>query len=106
MAQKLKRIDFLGAILLGLTILFFLLPLEIAGSMVPWTHPLVGSLFGASIATALIYMLYEELCASEPILSPRLLATRSVLVSNIIMFCQAAAQLGVRSIEPFQHGRC
>jgi MFS family permease len=99
MLEKLGRIDFVGSLLLGLAILLFLLPLEIGGTFVPWGHPLVVGLFAGSLMLIVFYILYEELWAKEPILSPRLLATRSVLVSNIIMFCQAAAQLGVSTFE-------
>jgi hypothetical protein len=99
--EKLDRIDFIGAILLGFAILLCLLPLEIGGTLVPWNHPVIYILFAASVAIAVLYVLFEERWAKEPILSPRLLASRNVLASNVILFCQAAAQLGVSEVEHF-----
>lgn len=102
---RVSRIDFIGAILLGCTILVVLLPLEIGGNFVPWSHPIVGCLFAASFVGLVLWILWEELYSSEPILSPRLLVKRSVLFSNAIMFCQAAAQLGVSLLSLLQRIR-
>jgi hypothetical protein len=66
---------------------------------VPWSHPLIYTLFVTSVLTAILYILYEEFWAKEPILTPRLLASRNVLVPNIVLFCQAAAQLGVSNLQ-------
>jgi hypothetical protein len=93
--EKLARIDFVGSLLLGCAILLLLFPLEMGGTLLPWTHPALGVLFAGSLVVGVAYVLYEELGAAEPILAPRLLAKRCVLVSNAVMFCQAAAQLGV-----------
>jgi len=60
----------------------------------------VGCLFAASFVGLVLWILWEELYSSEPILSPRLLVKRSVLFSNAIMFCQAAAQLGMMYTVP------
>lgn len=40
-AGKLKRVDFLGAVTLIMTLVTFLLGLNTGGNQVPWTHPLV-----------------------------------------------------------------
>ncbi|KFX92843.1 hypothetical protein V490_05152 [Pseudogymnoascus sp. VKM F-3557] len=54
--SKLARIDFAGAFLLAATILLFLLPLEITGVKIPWTHPLVLVLFASSITTGVFFV--------------------------------------------------
>lgn len=98
--SRLRRIDFVGAVLLGCGILLSLLPLEIGGTMLPWSHATIRILFTASVLCLLFWVVYEERYATEPILSPRLLMKRNVLVSNAIMFFQAAAQLGMMYTIP------
>ena len=51
--QFLARIDFLGAALLALLILTFLLPIQLGGSKLPWSHPFNPVLFDISAVLAL-----------------------------------------------------
>ncbi|CAJ2513180.1 Uu.00g012990.m01.CDS01 [Anthostomella pinea] len=100
MLTKLSRIDFIGSLLLGSGILAFLLPLELAGTSLSWTHPLNYLLFIASGALGAVYFLVEAYWAKEPIMSPSMLLSWDVFMSNTIMFCQVAAQLGMMSTVP------
>lgn len=93
--NKLSRIDFLGSFLLASTILLFLLPLELAGDKIPWTHPLILGLFVAAVITCVLFIAVEESWAKEPLFNIRFLRSRSVVVPNLVMFFQTAAQLGV-----------
>ncbi|KAF2798071.1 MFS general substrate transporter [Melanomma pulvis-pyrius CBS 109.77] len=99
-ARSLSRIDFAGSFLLASTILLFLLPLEVAGKHVPWTHPMIPSLFIASLLVLALFMAVEIRWAREPLMPVRLLLSRNVLVPNTVMFCQAAAQLGMMYTVP------
>jgi predicted MFS family arabinose efflux permease len=98
--EGLARIDFAGGFLLASTILLFLLPLELAGKAVPWTHPFIPALFGASFLVLILFTIIESRWAKEPLLSPRLLFSRNVLVPNTVLFCQTAAQLGMMYTVP------
>ncbi|KFY67157.1 hypothetical protein V496_01731 [Pseudogymnoascus sp. VKM F-4515 (FW-2607)] len=93
--SKLARIDFAGAFLLAATILFFLLPLEITGEKIPWTHPFVLGLFTSSIAMGILFVLVETYWAKEPIFPLHLLGSRHVIIPDILVFLQLAAQLGL-----------
>jgi hypothetical protein len=86
----------MGAFMLSSAILFFLLPLELAGNNIPWAHPLVYGLFILSIAICCLFIFVEAYWAKEPILAIRLLASWNIVIPNTVGFCQAAAQLGVR----------
>jgi hypothetical protein len=100
--SKLARIDFAGAFLLASTILFFLLPLEIAGNKIPWTHPLIFGLFASAIAMGYFFVLVETYWANEPIFPLRILRSRNVIVPDLVGFLQMAAQLGVSGLKaPF-----
>ncbi|KAL4878817.1 major facilitator superfamily domain-containing protein [Aspergillus karnatakaensis] len=98
--SKLARIDFAGAILLASATLVFLLPLELAGNAIPWTHPLVYSLPVLAVATTLLFFFVEQYWAKEPIFAPKLLKSWDVIIPNTINFCQAAAQLGMMYTVP------
>ncbi|KAI0898165.1 MFS general substrate transporter [Annulohypoxylon nitens] len=97
---KLARIDFLGAIFLGSGLLSVLLPLRIAGQKVPWTSPIVPSLFATGAALLALFIVTETRWAKEPIFPLRLLRNRDVVFSYLIMACQTAAQVGMMVSVP------
>jgi hypothetical protein len=98
--SKLARIDFAGAFLLAATILLFLLPLEITGVKIPWTHPLVLVLFASSITMGVFFVYVETHWAKEPIFPLQLLRSRFVILPDLLVFLQMSAQLGVCAPQP------
>lgn len=92
---KLARIDFLGSSLLALFILFLLIPLELGGETLPWSHPIIPSLFAGAIMSLVSLVLVEKRWATEPILDLSLFRQRDVVLGFLIMALQAAAQVGV-----------
>lgn len=97
---SLDRIDFTGAALLALTIMAFLLPFEIRGSNVPWSHPIIPSLFVASLIFGGFFILFEGRWAKEPIFPLDLLRIRNVVLGYVISGTQCAAQLGLMFSVP------
>ncbi|OHW95313.1 major facilitator superfamily transporter [Colletotrichum incanum] len=98
--SPLARIDFLGAALLALFILTFLLPIEIGGTKIPWTHPLIFVLFGAAAVLGGLFAATEEWWAKEPIFPLELLKHRDIVLTFIISGAQIAAQLGLMFSVP------
>jgi hypothetical protein len=96
---KLSRIDFLGASLLAVFILLFLLPLELGGEEVTWSHPLIPGLFVGAVVFLVLFVHVEKRCTKEPILDLDLFKQRDVVICLLIIAFQSAAQLGV---SPFQ----
>lgn len=95
--SKLRRIDFIGAFMLAMTTVSFLLALSLGGQNLPWSHPLVIGLLAGSVALGIFFITYEVRYAFEPIFPPRLLVKRDVATPYAIMLLQTAAQLAVRS---------
>ncbi|KAF4342777.1 multidrug resistance [Fusarium beomiforme] len=93
--ERIKRIDVLGALLLGGSVLAFMVPLEIGGQKIPWSHPLVPCLAATGIILTAAFVLVESRWAKEPIFPLRLLQSGDVTKTYLIAFGQAAAQLGV-----------
>lgn len=98
--SPLLRIDWLGAAVLALLILAFLTPLEIGGTKVPWTSPVILALFGAAALLAALFVVVESRWAREPIFPLALLRQRDVIVSYFVTGCQTAAQLGLMFAVP------
>ncbi|KAK1978154.1 major facilitator superfamily transporter [Colletotrichum cereale] len=97
---SLADIDFLGAALLSLFVLAFLLPIEIGGTKIPWTHPLIFVLFGAAVLLGGLFAATEEWWATEPIFPLELLRHRDIVLTYIICGAQIAAQLGLMFSVP------
>lgn len=76
---KLKRVDFLGAVTLIITLVTFLLGLNTGGNQVPWTHPLVLTSLALSAVFLVLFVYVEVKLASEPIIPVHLLLDRTVL---------------------------
>lgn len=89
---KLRRIDFLGAAVMVAMIMAFLLPVSMGGNQVPWSHPVIPSLFGGGAVLALFFAFIELRVAREPIFPLTLLTRRDIVVPYIILFLQNIAQ--------------
>ncbi|KAL1954176.1 hypothetical protein VTO42DRAFT_1532 [Malbranchea cinnamomea] len=74
-----KRIDFLGAFTLVMTLVLFLLGLSTGGEHFPWSHPVVITALALSGVFLLLFIFVEEKIASEPVIPVRLLLDRTVL---------------------------
>ncbi|KAL0767203.1 hypothetical protein CaCOL14_010053 [Colletotrichum acutatum] len=98
--SSLARIDFLGAALLALFILTFLLPIEIGGTKIPWSHPLIFILFGVAAVFGGLFAAVEEWWAKEPIFPLELLKHRDIILTYVISGGQVAAQLGLMFSVP------
>jgi hypothetical protein len=97
--SKFGRVDFVGAFLLASATLLLLLPLELAGNAISWTHPVILGLPALSFALMLLFVCTENSWVKEPIFAPQILAAWNIILSNTVNFCQAAAQLGVSSSQ-------
>ncbi|KAH7130146.1 major facilitator superfamily domain-containing protein [Dendryphion nanum] len=98
--SKFARIDFTGAVLMTLSILAFLFPLEIGGVKLPWSSPYILGLFGSGLALIALFIASQAYVAKEPILPLELLRNRDVLASMIVMTFLSSAQLGLMFAVP------
>lgn len=93
--SNLARFDFLGASTLGLGTLALMLPLEIGGQKVPWSHPSVFILLAVGVILLGVFFMAETRWAREPIFPLRLLKSRDALLGYFIVGCILAAQGGM-----------
>ncbi|KAG0356713.1 major facilitator superfamily domain-containing protein [Gamsiella multidivaricata] len=80
--DKIKRVDFLGALALVCGLVLILLPLNWGGSTYKWNSPIVIGLFCAGAVVMLIFCLIEWKQAAEPIIPFRLFKSRT----NVAVF--------------------
>ncbi|KAF7542386.1 hypothetical protein G7Z17_g11613 [Cylindrodendrum hubeiense] len=99
-SNSLGNIDFVGALLLALLVLTILMPIEIGGAQIHWTHPLIFILFGIAALLAWFFVVVEKRWAKQPIFPLALLSHRDLVLANIIAFGQVAAQLGLMFAVP------
>ena len=76
-----KRIDFLGAFLLVMTLILLLMGLNAGGNTVPWTHPLVLTTLPLSGLFLGLFVFVERNYALEPVIDVRLMLDRTVLAA-------------------------
>jgi MFS family permease len=81
----LQRIDFRGAFLTALWLVLFQAALNAGGVIVPWSHPLIPTLFALS-AVAFAAFIRVELRAKNPIIPIRAFMDRTVLMSGVVAF--------------------
>lgn len=93
--SKLRRIDFLGAILLSASIVCGLLVLDLGGQRMPWTDPLILALLGASVVTGNLFLLVEGCWAKEPIFPLQLISNWDIVTSYMNLGFQTGAQMAV-----------
>jgi hypothetical protein len=94
-AFQLRRVDFLGAILLAISIVAFLLVLNFASKRLTILDPVVLALCGLWAGSSLLFLLVEAKYASEPIFPLQLLVRRDVLTAYLITGLMIMGQMSV-----------
>ncbi|AEO60122.1 hypothetical protein MYCTH_2129215 [Thermothelomyces thermophilus ATCC 42464] len=97
--SKISRVDFKGSLLFALAILAFLLPVELGGVKLPWSHPAIIVLFGLSPVLLLVFVAVEKR-QGEPILPLGIFQRRDAVFSYAILGLQTAAQLSLMFSVP------
>ena len=93
--SKLRRIDFLGAFLIAISMVALLLALNFASKRLKLLDPLVIGLISLWISSSLLFLLVEAKYASEPIIPLRLLLERDVLTAYLIIGFLMAGSMSV-----------
>ncbi|KAF7718295.1 MFS-type transporter [Penicillium ucsense] len=93
--SRIKRVDFLGAITLVLTLVTLLMGLNTGGNQVPWTHPLVLVSLPLSAVFLGIFIYVEAYIATEPVIPVRLLLDRTVASACLTNWFTTMAVFGL-----------
>ena len=101
--SKLRRVDFVGALLLALTIVSFLGALSLGGQHLDWFNPLVLGLAVASVLLGSLFVLWEVKFSLEPIFPPTLVIQRDVATVYAMAALQTGGQVSVCGRESLPH---
>ncbi|WP_054948739.1 MDR family MFS transporter [Numidum massiliense] len=95
-----ETVDYIGALVLVLTLVPLLLAVSWAGSAYAWLSPVILGLLAAS-AGAFILFIFIERRAKSPILPLHLFANRIFTISNIVGFMLGVGMFGTIMYMPF-----
>ena len=93
--SRIKRVDFLGAITLVITMVTLLLGLNTGGNQLPWSHPLVLVSLPLSAAFLGLFVYIEARVATEPIIPIKLLLDRTVASACLTNWFTTMAVFGL-----------
>ncbi|KAI8363229.1 major facilitator superfamily domain-containing protein [Mortierella sp. GBAus27b] len=95
LSDKLKRIDYLGAILLMCSVILLLLPLSWGGSTYAWNSGIVIGLLVAGFVVAVIFILVEWKVPKEPLLPIHLFRIRNLWSTYGSLFFSGMSFFGI-----------
>ncbi|KAF9162393.1 hypothetical protein BGX21_002448 [Mortierella sp. AD011] len=95
LADKLRRIDYIGAILLMVAVILILLPLSWGGNKYAWNSGMVIGLLCAGFVVAGIFILAEWKIAREPIVPIHLFKIRNLWSTYGSLFFSGMAFFGI-----------
>ncbi|KAF7536396.1 hypothetical protein G7054_g4520 [Neopestalotiopsis clavispora] len=86
------RVDLAGTLLLGLSMLVLMLPLELGGVKIPWQHPMVFVLLALGVLLLGLFVVNETWLAPSPVFPVRMLGNREIFACYLVIGLLAAAQ--------------
>ncbi|KZF26756.1 putative transporter [Xylona heveae TC161] len=81
---KWKDVDFLGVITFVISMVSFLLFLDLGGQKLPWSHPVVIALIAACSVCSLAFVLIEKFWAVKPLIPLWLIRENGVGISCLV----------------------
>ncbi|KAF9935852.1 hypothetical protein BGZ67_002914 [Mortierella alpina] len=95
LADKIKRVDFYGSILLLCTIIMILLALNWGGSKHPWNDSMIIGLLCGGFALAIVFTLVEWKIPKEPIVPVHLFKIRNLWSTYASLFFGGMSFFGI-----------
>ncbi|KUJ08702.1 MFS general substrate transporter [Mollisia scopiformis] len=92
---RLKRIDFVGSLLLAAAIVLLLGALSLAGQSLPPLDPIILGSVAGSVVLGAGFVVWEVRFAREPVFPPRLLVQRDIITPYAIVALLLGAQYGI-----------
>ena len=86
--ERVKRIDFLGALMMIVAITSLLLPISLKTSQdLPWSHPLIWSLLALSGVSLVVFGYSQAFWSSHPIMPWRIIRQKTPLFVSLSSAC-------------------
>ncbi|KAF8420184.1 multidrug resistance protein [Tirmania nivea] len=101
--SRLERVDVAGSLSLVTALTLLLTALNSGGTIVPWSHPLIGISLVLSLAVLGLFVYIEEKVVKEPILPTALLRKKSVLCACLVNWFMVMGVYTVLFFLPILH---
>ena len=97
--DKLKRVDFIGASFLCLTIFTACFVMDAGGSKYAWNSPILISIMAVGVLSAVLFVVSAKR-VNEPIFPLRLMAQYSLITNYLIVMLQIMVQMSLMMSVP------
>ncbi|KAI8379713.1 major facilitator superfamily domain-containing protein [Radiomyces spectabilis] len=98
--ERLKKIDYLGAITIVLSVIAFLLATSLGGNLRSWTDPLVVGCLVASIVLAVLFCIIEAKVALYPLMPWEIISSRTPLACSMTNLCTVMSSTSLIYVTP------
>lgn len=86
LTQRLKQIDYFGAITIVSAVVAFLLATSMGGNLRPWSDPLVVGCLVASVVLAVIFCIVEAKVATNPLMPWHIISSQTPFACSLTCF--------------------
>ena len=98
--SKSKKLDWLGATLLTVSLVLMLVGLICGGNTLPWTHPLILSVLPTSALGFVAFVIVEAKYAEDPIIPVGLFKVRTVTAACLTTWLMSLARFALLFYAP------
>ncbi|KAI8090050.1 major facilitator superfamily [Halteromyces radiatus] len=98
--DRVKKIDYAGAVLLVASILAFMVATSLGGNSRPWTDPLVVALLVVFVVLILFFIVVEKNYAELPLVPWYVITARTPLACSVSIFCSIISSFSSTFLVP------
>lgn len=97
----LRSMDWLGVMFSAMCITTGLGAISLGGEKVPWSHPLIILAITVCVISAIVFVLTERYCATNPLIPPKIVTHNGIGAMCIVQILLCAARFGVGEQSTF-----
>ncbi|KAI9486778.1 MAG: major facilitator superfamily domain-containing protein [Benjaminiella poitrasii] len=98
--ERLKKIDYVGATTIVLSVVSFLIATSLGGNIKPWSDPIVLLCFASSLALVILFCLIEAKYSPYPLMPWEIIASHTPLACSFTNFWCVMATTSLVYITP------
>lgn len=100
LTERLKKIDYLGAITVVSAVVCFMLATSMGGNLRPWSDPVVVGCLVASGVLAMIFCIVEAKVAQNPLMPWHIVSSQTPLACSLLNFWTLMATMAAIYLVP------
>lgn len=100
LAERLKKIDYLGAITIVSAVICFMLATSMGGNLKAWSDPMVVGCLVASVVLAILFCIVEAKVAQNPLMPWHIVSSQTPLACSLLNFWTLMATMAAIYLVP------